>query len=919
MIKVKLTLMFLFSFWVSNILFAQDIAYWRAKGDSIFLEGHKLIEANEKEEAIKVFKKSLDCYRHLNQGHNIHYAIGMFYLGTIIENTDKIQEATPYFEQAYKLYSQLMPITDNYTCEMLYNLVNNYNRTNLNEKSLDLLKIMLAKTQRFHNVNSKEYLNALDLAGRIYMKNALYTQAKDIYEEYLGISVNNDMFNDSSFVDCYAFSNLAQCENMLGNYQRAEEYFAIADTLFMSFSQQGKYRNTHFFLLNHRGNNLAILGDRDGAMECYERACEIETEKNDERNRLITMNNQACVLLNSNNEEDYEQAYQLFLLICQEFEKLGLEKSEMYGICKTNCAFCELKLGMIEDGLKSINEGISILELLKRTNDINYFHALLMRIELLNLSDNLRDIEKYSLLLSEYITVQLQNVFPYLTEKNRSAFFERLVSWGTFVLPNIAEKHQTPVLLKALYNSILQTRGILLNSTLNIDRILRRTKNEEYKSLYTQYMEAKKRKFNYKIQESLEKKILNILPSQGNFLKDMSINVDSIQKHLDLKDIAVEFLAVENVVDDDSTYYALTLKYNDTIPHIYKLCTNIELHNISQQPMRKLYDMIWGTIGDELQDVDNVYFAVDGTFHKIPIEYYPDHDGKSLFEKKQCFRLSSTREIVKNKAPLPQEIKDVVIYGDIDYGYIENIEDSVDCQDSEVIIEDSTNMKRGTFGLFQPLKGAKCEMEQISAILMKKGLVPTIHKREMATEESVKALSYNSPTWLHFATHGCYSSEPLADYENDEDVSEQNTEEYVLSKSSLIFTGANNTLLEGSPDSNNDGFLTAYEMSTLDLSNTDMVVMSACESGLGDIGIEGVFGLQRGVKKAGANSILMTLNKVNDHATTLFVVKFYQGLMKGLTKNKSLLEAQKHLKIVEGGKWNDMKYWASFVLLDGIN
>ena len=109
-----------------------------------------------------------------------------------------------------------------------------------------------------------------------------------------------------------------------------------------------------------------------------------------------------------------------------------------------------------------------------------------MRIELLNLSDNLRDIEKYSLLLSEYITVQLQNVFPYLTEKNRSAFFERLVSWGTFVLPNIAEKHQTPVLLKALYNSILQTRGILLNSTLNIDRILRRTKNEEYKSLYTQ-------------------------------------------------------------------------------------------------------------------------------------------------------------------------------------------------------------------------------------------------------------------------------------------------------------------------------------------------------------------------------------------------------------------------------------------------
>ena len=98
-----------------------------------------------------------------------------------------------------------------------------------------------------------------------------------------------------------------------------------------------------------------------------------------------------------------------------------------------------------------------------------------------------------------------------------------------------------------------------------------------------------------------------------------------------------------------------------------------------------------------------------------------------------------------------------------------------------------------------------------------------------------------------------------------------------------------------------------------------MLVMSACESGLGDIGSEGVFGLQRGVKKAGANSILMTLNRVNDHATTLFMVRFYQGLIDGLSKNRALLEAQKYLKNAEDGKWNDMKYWASFVLLDGLN
>lgn len=909
---------------MANGLMAQDVSYWQTKGDSLFNEGNKLIRDNHKEEALKVFKKGLDSFRYINQGNNIYYALGEFSVGVLLADLDKNREAEHFLEQAYQRYSQLVPIANGSTCKMLYNLVDSYNKTNHNEKALNMLKVMLAKIQRFHHINSEEYLGALELAGRIYFKNSLYAQAKETYEKYLKISIGHDMFKDSLFVDCNAFTQLAECENVLGNYQNAEEYFAIADSLFTNFSQQGKYKYIHFLLLNKRGNNLIMLGERELAMECFERAAQIETGKNAERNKLITMNNQACLLLKEGGQEAYEQAYQIFLLICQEYEKLGLEKSQMYGTSKTNCAFCEMNLGKGTDGLKSINEGIAILESLGKTKDLNYFVALITRIGLLGMTDDLHNIEKCSLHLSDYVANQLRDVFPYLTEKNRSAFFEKLTSWGTFLLPTLAEEYKTPILLKALYNSILQTRGILLNSTLNIDRILRQSSNEEYKSLYSQYMEAKKRKIDDAIQENLEKKILEILPSQGDFLKDMSINVDSVREHLGYRDIAVEFLAVENVDDEDSCYYALTLKHNDSIPHIYKICSNIELRDICQQPLGTLYNKVWGTLSNELQGVSNVYFAVDGDFHKIPIEYYPDYEGKSLFDKKQCFRLSSTREIVKQKTVHPQKIKDVVIYGDIDYDYCENLEDSVAVQDEVDYVEhvDSVDAERGALDLFLPLKGTKYEMEQITAILKKKGLTPICRRGEEATEESVKALSYNSPTWLHIGTHGFYSAEPVTYDENDKDEEHaeyQSTEENVLSKSAMVFAGANNTLLEGNSDSNHDGFLTAYEMSTLDLAHTDLVVMSACESGLGDIGSEGVFGLQRGVKKAGVNSILMTLNKVNDHATTLFMVKFYQGLIDGLSKNRALLEAQKYLKNAEGGKWNDMKYWASFVLLDGLN
>ena len=116
-----------------------------------------------------------------------------------------------------------------------------------------------------------------------------------------------------------------------------------------------------------------------------------------------------------------------------------------------------------------------------------------------------------------------------------------------------------------------------------------------------------------------------------------------------------------------------------------------------------------------------------------------------------------------------------------------------------------------------------------------------------------------------------------------------------------------------------DGILTALEISHLDFSNMDLVVLSACETALGKIDSEGVYGLQRGFKKAGANTILMSLDKVDDEATRILMVEFYKNLMSGKSKHQSLKDAQKHLRQVEDGKYDDPKYWAAFILLDGLD
>lgn len=145
-------------------------------------------------------------------------------------------------------------------------------------------------------------------------------------------------------------------------------------------------------------------------------------------------------------------------------------------------------------------------------------------------------------------------------------------------------------------------------------------------------------------------------------------------------------------------------------------------------------------------------------------------------------------------------------------------------------------------------------------------------------------------------------------------------EEKALSRSFLVMSGGNQLIHRDSVShAGDDGILTALEISHLNFKYLDIVVLSACQSALGDITSDGVYGLQRGFKKAGANTILMSLDKVDDEATKILMVEFYRNLMSGKTKHQSLKDAQKYLRSVENGKYDDPKYWASFILLDGLN
>jgi CHAT domain-containing protein len=179
-----------------------------------------------------------------------------------------------------------------------------------------------------------------------------------------------------------------------------------------------------------------------------------------------------------------------------------------------------------------------------------------------------------------------------------------------------------------------------------------------------------------------------------------------------------------------------------------------------------------------------------------------------------------------------------------------------------------------------------------------------------ASEATFRNFEKTKPNLLHLATHGYFypgikftSNDLLINNYSGPNLSP-------MLRSGIVLAGVNNS--QGT-DSENDGFLTAQEIARLNFSNLDLAVLSACETGLGEaIGSEGVFGLQRAFKLAGAKSLIMSLWKVPDQQTSELMSFFYINYMNGMTKSQSLKQAQ----IAMRKKYKSPFMWGGFILLE---
>ena len=212
--------------------------------------------------------------------------------------------------------------------------------------------------------------------------------------------------------------------------------------------------------------------------------------------------------------------------------------------------------------------------------------------------------------------------------------------------------------------------------------------------------------------------------------------------------------------------------------------------------------------------------------------------------------------------------------------------------------------------LLSLLPGTKKEVNLIDSLYKAKNASTVVLMEEEAVEDRIKEIE--NPPILHIATHGFFLE---LDPEDDFGKVDEHVENPLL-RSGLILAGANSYIRYGEIGAqkklNEDGILTAYEAMNLNLDRTELVILSACETGLGEVkNGEGVYGLQRAFKVAGADAIIMSMWTVDDDATQELMTAFYENWLSTGDKHKSFIAAQKQIK----DSWKDPYYWGAFVMV----
>lgn len=537
----------------------------------------------------------------------------------------------------------------------------------------------------------------------------------------------------------------------------------------------------------------------------------------------------------------------------------------------------------------------------------------------------------------------IKNIFPGLSEKEKRSFYYKYrpfyENFFFFVVKHAAQKIDAALshrLLVKAYNLQMQLKGILLSTAGRMQLFIENTTDENLKETYRRWQKlreliadiyteglhvAQARGVDVKSLEQEANRLEKILSQHSAQFaansREQQYDFHALTAVLKPGEAALELIRIEP--QPDSIYYiGLIARPQANTPTWFVLTDgkNIERHvNYYRNavkfklPDRRSYEVMWAPIQQHLQGVRRLYFSADGAYYQInPYALYDTEQNRYVVDEIELVWVSNTKYLIGAGEQM-QVKKEAVLIGNPTYQINASLK-------SEAAVVDMENQEDYWLAgaRFLPLPGTEVEVNQIAELLQKASWKVKVFKGAEAREEHIKTV--HKPGILHIATHGFFIPSPKDKVQTERFISREALEEEPIDpmlRSGLVLAGVTdyfNGYREGRRD---DGVLTAYEATQLDLSQTQLVVLSACETGLGKVqNGEGVYGLQRAFLLSGANYLVMSLWRVDDAATQQLMSRFYDYLMRGEVPPSAFKKAQLELR----QRYPHPYFWAAFVLIE---
>ena len=792
------------------------------------------------QQAEEYYLEELELKKKLLSDQPINYASTLIDIAKQYGYMGNIGKSEFYFQQALNIYRQSAE-ENTKDCATAYSgmgVVRLY-VGDLNQAEQYLSRALEIR-KKINGEQNSEYANTCSALGWLCLKKGHYDEAEKYMQKAFEIQKNTLDEENSEYI--MALNNLGSIYIMLCDTLKSMQFLHKMEKCIEKQPEMSSYNKAT--LLNSIGVAYMKIGENKKAKEYFLLACD-EGAKSPGNNVYLEQPLNNIVALHFM-QKDYKSAEPYFIQCCR------LKKEEM----------------------------LAMLSFLNTTDRENIWNS--------QNNTFLYHIPHFS-----------YYYYPYKSSISTFAYDNELLYKG-FLL------HFSNTIMQSIYESGDAVLMKQLEELMKIKRSI--TKLEEGDPSTTRLAVYRN------CADSIERLMTVNSAAYRENMRQWNITWDSVRAALKPNQVAIEYMSA--LLSEDSTMYcALLLRDTCSYPIMIPLFEEKEvtslLHNSTEDTTNinttykydgngaQLFELIWSKVQPYLNSNEEVFISPTGLLHQVALENLPYDSMQTMMDVYNIVRLSSTRELVFHKDYIAHTT--ATLYGGIKYGVTPDVMYANNLKYRGDIDRDGV----------KELPGTKHEMEVIAPVLRAKSIDVHIYSGDTANEESFKALSGQKQNILHIGTHGFYwtdSTAQRAAYFKQRTLSIDN-DRYgpmtidPLNRCGLLFAGAS-TAISGDAhrlqEGVQDGVLTAKEISLLDLREADIVVLSACETGLGDVTGDGVFGLQRAFKMAGVRTILMSLWKVDDDATRVFMTSFYRNLCDGQSKREAFRNAQQEVRNYTG-------------------